>query len=221
VNVDPAVRWLAEPQNRARLIWWGIAAGSFVLSFDHIREVAERELATPEEQSWIYPLIVDGIVVGATEMAWSRAKTATGGLKDMWLLIAVPVAATALYVSISFLTNAAAYLSDNPLVMAFAGLPAISQLLALFLGASEDRRLATATAARTARRAPQDGTAGDRPNLRRTSSKQNRRFTPQERADALARVEAGETQTAVAADLGCTPQAIRWWKQQAEQRTAA
>lgn len=69
----------------------GITAGAFILSFSVLTDLA-RQAGIPTDLAWLFPLIVDGAILGATIGAVTLNKisgTSQGKAFFLWLLVAV------------------------------------------------------------------------------------------------------------------------------------
>lgn len=62
----------------ARFGFLSIAACTFGLSFDAIRDVAQNTGAVDPSLAWIVPLAVDGMIVTATAVLWTESLSGRG-----------------------------------------------------------------------------------------------------------------------------------------------
>ncbi len=106
-----------------------LAAGGFVLSFDALRDLAERS-GTQPRLAWIWPLTVDGFIVVATVAAFSLARA---GRRVTWY----PWAALMLFAVISVTGNALHAINNEdalrvatPIAVMVSSIPAIALLVA-------------------------------------------------------------------------------------------
>lgn len=64
----------------------GLAAAAFVLSFTALRDLATLS-GIPEGQSWLWPLVVDGVILEATISVVALRDGARGARRFAWLLL--------------------------------------------------------------------------------------------------------------------------------------
>ena len=101
-----------------------IAAGAFWLSFTSLSDLARRSGLDPA-QAWVWPLIVDGIIVVATVAAVALARS-----RVAWYPWALLVAGAAISVTANAIHAIVAEATDVPLVLA-ASVSAVPPLVLL------------------------------------------------------------------------------------------
>jgi hypothetical protein len=101
-----------------------IAAGAFWLSFTSLSDLARRSGLDPA-QAWVWPLIVDGIIVVATVAAVALART-----RVAWYPWALLIAGAAISVTANAIHAIVAQATDVPLVLA-ASVSAVPPLVLL------------------------------------------------------------------------------------------
>lgn len=101
-----------------------IAAGAFWLSFTSLSDLARRS-GLDQAQAWVWPLIVDGIIVVATVAAVALART-----RVAWYPWALLTAGAAISVTANAIHAIVAEATDVPLVLA-ASVSAVPPLVLL------------------------------------------------------------------------------------------
>ncbi|WP_159599073.1 DUF2637 domain-containing protein [Agromyces humi] len=101
-----------------------IAAGAFWLSFTSLSDLARRSGLDPA-QSWVWPLIVDGIIVVATVAAVALARSRVAWYP--WMLL---IAGTAISVAANAIHAIVAETTEVPLILA-ASVSAVPPLVLL------------------------------------------------------------------------------------------
>ncbi|MWB99418.1 DUF2637 domain-containing protein [Agromyces seonyuensis] len=182
-----------------------IAAGAFWLSFTSLSDLARRSGIDPT-QAWIWPLIVDGIIVVATVAAVALARSRVAWYP--WMLLgagaAISVAANAIHAVVAETTEvplvlAASVASVPPLVLL-----AITHLTSVLMRHQPTPAPATATAPATGT-VPAERAASTRPAITAVEAH------PLGQAKASRLRELGWSNSAIAKDLGVHPSTVGRW----------
>ncbi|WP_232333603.1 DUF2637 domain-containing protein [Agromyces laixinhei] len=184
-----------------------IAAGAFWLSFTSLSDLARRSGIDPA-QAWIWPLIIDGIIVVATVAAVALARSRAAWYPWMLLIAgaAISVTANAIHAVVAETTEvplalAAAVASVPPLVLlAITHLTSILMRAPRIVAPAE----ATAVAPATVRSFPRKPTAAV---IRREPAAAA--LAPREDASSLRAL--GWSNSAIARQLGVHPSTIGRW----------
>jgi hypothetical protein len=184
-----------------------IATGAFWLSFDALSDLAHRA-GIAADRAWVWPLIVDGMIVVATVSVVALAADRRAA-RYPWLLLAA-AAAVSVAANVSHALLAAAPTVPAVVAAAVAAVPPVVLLAVTHL-----------TVALT--RTPKAGQpAGGPPSARPTRPHTANRAVPARRrvaqppaevkADALRlRAETTSTNRAIAAQLGVHPSTVGRW----------
>jgi hypothetical protein len=150
----------------ARVGFLSIAACTFGLSFDAIRDVAQNTGAVDPRLAWIVPLAVDGMIVTATAVLWTESLSGRGWHMFPLLAIIGPAA-------LSMWANVAHASGTTPLAQVLAAVPPAGLILSLELVSWQIRRERTmaprftpAWVDRERRSAARVGVASDAPAAR-------------------------------------------------------
>jgi len=117
----------------ARIGFLSIAACTFGLSFDAIRDVAQNTGAVDPALAWIVPLAVDGMIVTATAVLWTESLSGRGWHMFPLLAIIGPAA-------LSMWANVAHASGNSPLAQVLAAVPPAGLILSLELVSWQIRR---------------------------------------------------------------------------------
>jgi hypothetical protein len=117
----------------ARVGFLSIAACTFGLSFDAIRDVAQSTGAVDPDLAWIVPLAVDGMIVTATAVLWTESLSGRG-----WHMF--PLAAIIGPAALSMWANIAHASGESLLAQVLAAVPPAGLILSLELVAWQIRR---------------------------------------------------------------------------------
>lgn len=117
----------------ARVGFLSIAACTFGLSFDAIRDVAQNTGAVDPSLAWIVPLAVDGMIVTATAVLWTESLSGRG-----WHLF--PLAAIIGPAALSMWANVAHASGTTLLAQVLAAVPPAGLILSLELVSWQIRR---------------------------------------------------------------------------------
>lgn len=117
----------------ARVGFLSIAACTFGLSFDAIRDVARNTGAVDPALAWIVPLAVDGMIVTATAVLWTESLSGRGWHMFPLLAIIGPAA-------LSMWANIAHASGNSLLAQVLAAVPPAGLILSLELVAWQIRR---------------------------------------------------------------------------------
>ncbi len=117
----------------ARIGFLSIAACTFGLSFDAIRDVAQHTGAVDPGLAWIVPLAVDGMIVTATAVLWTESLSGRG-----WHLF--PLAAIIGPAALSMWANVAHASGTTLLAQVLAAVPPAGLILSLELVSWQIRR---------------------------------------------------------------------------------
>ncbi|WP_438854861.1 DUF2637 domain-containing protein [Agromyces sp. M3QZ16-3] len=180
-----------------------IAAGAFWLSFTSLSDLARRSGLDPA-QAWVWPLIVDGIIVVASVAAVALARS-----RVAWYPWALLVAGAAISVTANAIHAVVAEATDVPLVLA-ASVSAVPPLVLLsithltsVLMRHEVARTATAPAAVATRAAEQGAPSRSATAIPVSGG----------RSDASSLRALGWSNSAIAKHLGVHPSTVgRWFR---------
>ena len=180
-----------------------IAAGAFWLSFTSLSDLARRSGIDPA-QAWLWPLIVDGIIVVATVSAVALARSAVAWYP--WVLLfagaAISVAANAIHAVVAEST-------DVPLVLA-AAVASVPPLVLLSITHLTSVLMRHPSIRETL---PAQRETSDAPELVQLHQRPAVRGTGQEKASSLR--ELGWSNSAIAKNLGVHPSTVgRWLREQ-------
>jgi hypothetical protein len=117
----------------ARVGFLIIAACTFGLSFDAIRDVAQNTGAVDPSLAWIVPLAVDGMIVTATAVLWTESLSGRG-----WHMF--PLAAIVGPAALSMWANIAHASGTSLLAQVLAAVPPAGLILSLELVSWQIRR---------------------------------------------------------------------------------
>jgi hypothetical protein len=117
----------------ARIGFLSIAACTFGLSFDAIRDVAQSTGAVDPSLAWIVPLAVDGMIVTATAVLWTESLSGRGWHMFPLLAIIGPAA-------LSMWANVAHASGTTLLAQVLAAVPPAGLILSLELVSWQIRR---------------------------------------------------------------------------------
>ena len=117
----------------ARVGFLSIAACTFGLSFDAIRDVAQNTGAVDPALAWIVPLAVDGMIVTATAVLWTESLSGRGWHMFPLLAIIGPAA-------LSMWANVAHASGTTLLAQVLAAVPPAGLILSLELVSWQIRR---------------------------------------------------------------------------------
>jgi hypothetical protein len=117
----------------ARIGFLIIAACTFGLSFDAIRDVAQNTGAVDPSLAWIVPLAVDGMIVTATAVLWTESLSGRG-----WHMF--PLAAIVGPAALSMWANIAHASGTSLLAQVLAAVPPAGLILSLELVSWQIRR---------------------------------------------------------------------------------
>ena len=117
----------------ARVGFLSIAACTFGLSFDAIRDVAQNTGAVDPTLAWIVPLAVDGMIVTATAVLWTESLSGRGWHMFPLLAIIGPAA-------LSMWANVAHASGTTLLAQVLAAVPPAGLILSLELVSWQIRR---------------------------------------------------------------------------------
>lgn len=178
-----------------------IAVGAFWLSFTSLSDLARRSGLNPN-QAWIWPLIVDGIIVVATVAVVALAGSRMAWYP--WMLLAagaaISVAANALHAVVADTTEvplvlAAAVSSVPPLVLL-----AITHLTSVLMRHQSHRQTTIST--------------NLAPAVQLAESQREIEFNDSPRTSASSLRELGWSNSAIAKHLGVHPSTIGRWLQE-------
>ncbi|MGX5695118.1 DUF2637 domain-containing protein [Agromyces soli] len=181
-----------------------IAAGAFWLSFISLSDLARRS-GVATDQAWIWPLIIDGIIVVATVAVVALASSRAAWYPWMLLVAgaAISVAANAIHAVVAETTEvplglAACVASVPPLVLL-----AITHLTSILMRTPRATAPATAAAPAASKSTPRVSAAVSFPKKPTTV------LAPRE--DALSMRALGWSNSAIARQLGVHPSTIGRW----------
>ncbi len=186
-----------------------LAVGAFWLSFTTLRGLAAMA-GVPAEQAWVWPLIVDGVIVEATISVVALRNARAAARRFAWLLLATGAA-------VSVAANIThAIVADTAVPSAVAAVVASVPPLVLLAMTHLTVELTRNTSAsdNTALRAPTPAeeaavvVAGSTGSQRGSTSP---RSIPAARRQALALSAAGVPKRQIAAQLGVHPTTVGRW----------
>lgn len=180
-----------------------IALGAFWLSFTSLADLAARS-GIGAGQAWVWPLIVDGIIVVATV-----AVVALAGAREAWYPWALLIGGAAVSVAANALHSVVAAHADVPGVLA-ASVAAIPPIVLL--------SITHLTVILTRRPDPQQPSILDDPFLVTATSPVERSASTAPGGDAVARRmravslrQQGRSNKAIARELGVHPSTVGRW----------
>ncbi|GAA4374993.1 DUF2637 domain-containing protein [Agromyces bauzanensis] len=179
-----------------------IAAGAFWLSFTSLSDLARRSGFDPA-QAWVWPLIVDGIIVVATVAAVALARSRVAWYPWMLLIAgaAISVAANAIHAIVADSIEVPLFLAASVSAVPPLVLLAITHLTSVLMRAPRKTASAEATAPAAAKSRPPAATI--------IRQQPGAALVPRDDASSLRAL--GWSNSAIARQLGVHPSTIGRW----------
>ena len=187
-----------------------LAMGAFWLSFTTLRDLATLA-GVPERQAWVWPLIVDGVILEATVSVVALRQAGAPARRFAWLLLGAG-AGVSVAANISHAVVAADERVPALVAALVASIPPLVLVAMTHLSVELTRTgptLHPAMPQASGRVEPESRTLPAAGRARRPSGASRR--DPQRRQRAVALAAAGTSQRVIAAELGVHPTTVSRW----------